>query len=115
MAHSSSEGIPTPLSQALALTMVDEATASPILHNVPLPEHFLEDLQQYMPVLDHYEEPNMEFGADFVDNAMLPIDRFKMPVRAQDFSEPTKTFCVRGENLPLYVNDNEPYKHILWP
>ena len=110
-----SKEYPPPLSHALALTMVDEATAAPILHNIPLPGGFLEDLQQYMPVLDHYEEVNMEFGADYVDNAMLPIDRFKMPIRAQDFADPIKQYCVRGDALPLYVNENEPHKDILWP
>ena len=33
-------------------------------------------LEKYLPVLDPYVGDWEDFGADFVDEAMLPVDRF---------------------------------------
>ena len=37
-----------------------------------------QQLYQYMPPLYPYLSELVEFGADFVDEAMLPVDRFSM-------------------------------------
>ena len=58
--------------------MVDDACRHPVQQkNVPHAAfcHFLE---KYLPVLDPYVENWEDFGADFVDEAMLPVDRFHL-------------------------------------
>ena len=106
---------PPPLSHALARTMVDAAVAPPTKLGVVLPENFIEDLQRYMPVLDPYADEDVAFGADFVDNAMLPIDRFKMPIHIGDLPISGIRYGSKGTNLPLYVNDSAALPHNLWP
>ena len=69
---------PPLLSAALARSMVDDACRHPIQHkNIPHPAMF-PFLAQYQPVLDPYIEDRDDFGADYVDEAMLPVDRFHL-------------------------------------
>ena len=84
--------------------MVDTATSPPIMEDGALPHDFFEDLKQYMPVLDHYHDNEVAFGADFVDNTLLPIDRFKMGVQVKDLPVPDMRYATKGTALPIYVN-----------
>ena len=69
---------PVLLSAILARTMVDDACRHPVQQkNVPHAA-FFHFLEKYQPVLDPYVEDWKDFGEDFVDEAMLPVDRFHL-------------------------------------
>ena len=75
---SAAKEYPPLLSAALAMAMVDDACRHPIQHqNIPQPT-FSHLSAQYQPVLDPYIEDWDDFGADYVDEAMLPVDRFHL-------------------------------------
>ena len=66
------------LSATLARSMVDDACRHPVQRkNVPHAA-FFHFLAKYQPVFDPYVEDRDDFGADFVDEAMLPVDRFHL-------------------------------------
>ena len=79
---SAAKEYPPLLSAALARSMVDDACRHPIQHkNIPQSAVFFHFLAKYQPVLDHYVEDWDDFGADFVDEAMLPVDRFHLKLQ----------------------------------
>ena len=99
---SAAKEYPPLLSATLARSMVDDVCRHPVQHkNFPHAAffHFLEKCQ---PVLDPYVEDRDDFGADFVDEAMLPADRFCMewvpPLVPQ-----TGNYVDRHHIPPLYV------------
>ena len=58
--------------------MADDACRQPVQRkNVPHAA-FFHCLGKYQPVLDPYVEDWDDFGADFVDETMLPLDRFHL-------------------------------------
>ena len=57
-------------------------------------------LHQFMPPLDPYLSDLAEFGADSVDEAMLPVDRFSMQWDPP-LVPPSETYVSRQHILPL--------------
>ena len=75
---SAAKEYPPLLLAALARSMVDGACRHSIQHkNIPH-SLFFQFLAQYQPVLDPYVEDRDDLGADYVDEAMLPVDRFHL-------------------------------------
>ena len=59
-------------------------------------------LHQFMPPLDPYLSDLADFGADFVDEAMLPVDRFSL-AWAPPLVPQTRSYVDRHHIPPLYV------------
>ena len=75
---SAAKEYPVLLSATLARTMVDDACRHPVQQkNVPHAA-FFHFLEKYQPVVDPNVEDWEDFGADFVDEAMLPVYRFHL-------------------------------------
>ena len=82
--------------------MIDQLLRHTTIHDHSRVAFDQQHLHQYMPPLDPYLSDLAEFGADFVDEAMLPVDRFSMewvpPLVPQ-----TGNYVDRHHIPPLYV------------
>ena len=59
-----------------------------------------------MPPLDPYLSDHAKFGADYVDGAMLPVDRFSMKWGPPPIP-PTNAYASRQHITPLCVDPEE--------
>ena len=93
---------PTRLSASLARSMIDQLLLHTTAHHrskVPFDQQLL---HQLMPPLDPYLSDHADFGPDFVDEAMIPVDRFSLGWAPPLVSQ-TRSYVDKHHIPPLYV------------
>ena len=82
--------------------MIDQLLLHTSAHHSTKAQFDSQSLHPFMPPLDPYLSDLADFGADFVDEAMLPVDRFCM-AWAPPLVPQTHSYVDKHHIPPLYV------------
>ena len=82
--------------------MIDQLLLHVSSHNKVDKTFDQQRLRQFMPPLDPCFRDLAQLGADYVDEAMLPVDRFSMQWDPP-LVPPSETYVSRQHIPPLYV------------
>ena len=93
---------PTRLSASLARSMISQLLLHTAAHHHNKVQFDQQLLHQFMPPLDPYLSDIADLGADFVDEAMLPVDRFCM-AWAPPLIPQTYSYVDKHHIPPFYV------------